>query len=320
MNWKQIGIVFGIGLLMSGASAAQGFPERPVRFIVPWAAGGGVDAHARLVAAKLQERLGQPVIVENRPGAAGVIGTDYVAKSPADGYTLIVGSPGNMSVAPVFNPKSPYNPLTHFAPIAMSARVSNLLVVTNNLPAKNLVEFIALAQSRPGELTFGSSGQGSVMHLQMELFMLHTKTKMLHIPYKGVGQAVGDIMSGVTTLMIADSSVLSLGEAGKLRILGQITAARSLAMPDIPTLAESGMPGFDAPSWYGFFAPSNTPGSVIEKLNTEIVNSLNDPDLRRKMVAVGQDPAPSTPQELGDFHKKDVALWTKVINEANIKP
>jgi tripartite-type tricarboxylate transporter receptor subunit TctC len=320
MDRKWTWIALGVGLLMSSSSIAQNFPDKPVRFIVPWTAGGGVDTHARFVAVKLSERLGQPVIVENKPGAAGAIGTNLVAKGPADGYMLIVGSPGNMSVGPVFNPNTPYDPLTEFAPVAMSARISNVLVVTPGLPAKNISELVALARTQPGKLTFGSSGIGSVMHLQMELLLLHTKTKMLHIPYKGTSQAVGDVMSGQTALMIGDPSVLPLVKAGKLRILGQITGTRSLAMPDIPTLAESGAPGFDAPSWYGFFAAAGTPSAVISRLNTEIVNALKDPDLRSRMVAAGQDPAPSTPAELGEFHRKEVALWKKVITEADIKP
>ncbi|MGD9943493.1 MAG: Bug family tripartite tricarboxylate transporter substrate binding protein [Bradyrhizobium sp.] len=319
MNRNWLGIVFCLGLLASGGAAAQAFPEKPVRFIVPWTAGGGVDLHARMVAAKLSERLKQPVIVENKPGAAGIIGTEFVAKSPADGYTLIVGSPGNMSVNPVFNPSTPYNPVADFAPVGMSARISNVLVVTPSLPAKTVSEFIELARSKPGELTFGSSGQGSVLHLQMELLLLHTKTKMRHIPYKGTSQAVGDVVSGHTVSMIADPSVLPFVKAGKLRILGQITGTRSLAMPDVPTLAESGLPGFDAPSWYGFFAPANTPRAVVAKLNAEINNVLKDPDLIRTMVAAGQDPAPSTPQELGEYHSKEIALWKKVITEANIQ-
>ena len=300
-------------------AAAQAFPSKPVRLVVPWTPGGGVDTMARIIQGKFADGLGQPVVIDNRAGAAGAIGTEYVAKSAADGYTLIVGSPGPMSIAAVLSPKLPYKPATDLSPVGRTALISNILVVSPSLPANNVTELIALARAQPGKLTFGSSGMGSALHLTGELFKLLAKVDMLHVPYKGTAPALADIMGGQTQLMFADPSALPLVRSGKLRALGQTTLKRSMTMADIPTVAESGLPGYVADNWYGLFVPAGTPAPVIARLNAELVKALNDPDVKAKLIAAGQDPSPSTPEEMGATLRADIAQWARVVEAAKIK-
>ena len=312
-------IAVGAACAIPLGAAAQTFPSKPVRLVVPWTPGGGVDTMARIIQGKFAEGLGQPVVIDNRAGAAGAIGTEYVAKSAADGYTLIVGSPGPMSIAAVLSPKLPYKPATDLSPVGRTALISNILVVSPSLPANNVTELIALARAQPGKLTFGSSGMGSALHLTGELFKLLAKVDMLHVPYKGTAPALADIMGGQTQLMFADPSALPLVRSGKLRALGQTTMQRSMTMADIPTVTESGLPGYVADNWYGLFVPAGTPAPVIARLNAELVKALNDPDVKAKLIAAGQDPSPSTPEEMGATLRADIAQWARVVEAAKIK-
>jgi tripartite-type tricarboxylate transporter receptor subunit TctC len=301
----------------SGAFA-QAYPGKLVKLMVPFPPGGGVDTLARIVQAKLAEGLGQSVIVENKAGAAGQIGVDSVAKSSADGYTVLIGSPGAMSVAPSLNPKLPYRPLNDLAPVTQGVLISNVLVVNPSLPVKNVAELIALARSQPGKLTFASGGTGSSPHLSGELFKLMAKVDILHVPYKGTSPALNDVVGGQANMFFSDPSALNLVKAGRLRALAQTTATRSPSIPDLPTVVESGLSGYSATNWYGFFVPAGTPAPVIERLNTELVKALNAPEVRSRLVAAGMDPAPSTPQELGAFLKEDIARWARVVEAAKI--
>lgn len=314
---KLIGVLVASFALAQGAFA-QAYPGKLVKLMVPFPPGGGVDTLARIVQAKLAEGLGQPVIVENKAGAAGQIGVDSVAKSSADGYTVLIGSPGAMSVAPSLNPKLPYRPLNDLAPVTQGVLISNVLVVNPSLPVKNVAELIALARSQPGKLTFASGGTGSSPHLSGELFKLMAKVDILHVPYKGTSPALNDVVGGQANMFFSDPSALNLVKAGKLRALAQTTAKRSPSIPDLPTVAEAGISGYSATNWYGFFVPAGTPAPVIERLNAELVKALNAPEVRSRLVAAGMDPAPSTPQQLGAFLKEDIARWARVVEAAKI--
>jgi tripartite-type tricarboxylate transporter receptor subunit TctC len=310
---------FVFSCVLAQGAAAQAYPAKPVKVVVPFPPGGGVDTLARIVQPKLAEGLGQPVIVENKAGATGQIGVDSVAKSPADGYTVLIGSPGAMSVAPGLNPKLPYNPVRDLAPVTQGVLISNVLVINPSLPAKNVAELIALARSQPGRLTFASGGQGSSPHLSGELFKLLARVDILHVPYKGTAPALNDVVGGQANMFFSDPSGLNLVKAGKLRALAQTAATRSPSIPDLPTIAESGVPGYNATNWYGFFVPAGTPANVIARLNAELVKSLNAPEVKSKLVAAGMDPAPSTPRELGNFLKEDIARWAEVIKAAKVR-
>jgi len=317
-NWILLAALGAVTAMPFGA-AAQPFPSKPVRVVVPWTPGGGVDTMARIIQGKFAEDLGQPVVIDNRAGAAGTIGTDHVAKSAPDGYTLIVGSPGPMSIAAVVQKNLPYKPASDLAPVARTVLISNILVVSPSLPINSVADLIAAARAQPGKLSFGSSGMGSALHLTGELFKLLAKVDMLHVPYKGTAPALADIMGGQTQLMFADPSALPLVRSGKLRAIGQTTAKRSATMADIPTISESGLPGYVADNWYGYFAPAGTPAPVIARLNAALVKALNDPEVKAKLVAAGQDPAPSTPDEMGAALKADIAQWQRVVDAAKIK-
>lgn len=317
-SWILYAAIAAVGAVPLGA-AAQTFPSKPVRVVVPWTPGGGVDTMARIVQPKFAEDLGQPVIIDNRAGAAGTIGTDHVAKSGPDGYTLIVGSPGPMSIAAVLQPKLPYRPASDLAPVGRMTLISNILVVSPSLPVNSVADLIAMARAQPGKLTFGSSGMGSALHLTGELFKMMAQVDMLHVPYKGTAPALADIMAGQTQLMFADPSALPLVRSGKLRAIGQTTAKRSATMADIPTIAESGLPGYVADNWYGLFAPAGTPAPVIARLNAALVKALNDPEVRSKLASSGQDAAPSTPGEMGAALQADIAQWQRVVDAAKIK-
>ena len=307
------------GLLGSSLACAQEFPVRPIRLVVPFPPGGGLDTLARIVAPKLQASLGQPVVVENKVGASGAIGIDYVAKSAPDGYTLAVGSPGNMSVAPAFSPKLPYKPLTDFIALSMGVRMPMFLVVHPSLPANTVQQLIALAKANPGKYTFSSGGQGSALHLAGELFKFHAGVDIRHIPYKGTTPAISDLLAGQVDMTFADASVLQHTRAGKLRALAQTTPTRAPSSPDLPTIAESGLSGYSATNWYGFFAPAGTPAAVAQKLNAAFVKALREPDVVSTLRNGGMDVAPSTGPELGAFLKEDIERWTQVIKQAGLE-
>lgn len=318
MDFRLAAAALLIGLLGSPLASAQDFPVRPIRLVVPFPPGGGLDTLARIVGPKLQASLGQPVLVENKVGAAGTIGVDFVAKAAPDGYTLAVGSPGNMSVTPALNPNLPYKPLTDFVPISMGVRMPMFLVVNPSLPANTIQQLIALAKANPGKYTYSSGGQGSALHLAGELFNIRAGVDIRHIPYKGTAPAIADLLAGQVNMTIADASVLQHVKSGKLRALGQTTPARAPSSPDIPTIAEGGVPGYSATNWYGFFAPAGTPAGIAQKLNVAFVAALKQPDVVATLRNGGMDVAPSTGQELGAFLKEDMERWADVIKQAGL--
>ena len=318
--WRGVLWVLVVACAMPSVTAfAQGFPSKPVRIIAPFPAGGGVDALGRIVQAALQEKLGQPVIIENKPGAAGTIGVEFAVNQPKDGYTLLIGAPGAISVAPSLNRKLPYDPAKDLAAVTMGVRMPNLLVVHPSVKATNVQELAALARAEPGKLSFGSGGIGTGQQLSGELFKIMAKVDLLHVPYKGTAPAIADLVAGQLQLSFTDPSVMEQVKAGTLRLLAQTSLARSPLYPDLPTIAEQGLPGFDAINWYAFFVPAGTPPEVIARLNKDLAAVLNLPDIRAKLIAVGMNPEPSTPEALKSFVDDDTRRWGEVVKAANIK-
>ena len=306
-------------LLGSTLAGAQAYPSKPVRFVVPFAPGGGTDLIGRIAAQYLQEALGQPVVVDNRGGAGSTIGTDIVAKAPADGYTLLLG---NISLA--FNAelykKLPYNAIRDLSPVTMIAVQPNILVVHPSVPAKSVRELIEAARARPGKYSYASAGLGSGTHLAAELLKMLVSIDILHVPYKGTGPALNDLIGGQVQVMVSTfASALPHVKSGRLRALGVTTARRSPAAPDIPTLAESGVPGFDYSTWYALFAPAGTPRSVVDKLNETARSVLARDDVRQRLDSQGVDAATSTPAELGSYLRSETAKWGKVVRATGAK-
>jgi tripartite-type tricarboxylate transporter receptor subunit TctC len=305
--------------LLPALGSAQTYPLKPVRMVVPWPAGGGVDTVARTVGQKLAEALGQPFIVDNRPGATGMIGAEFVAKSAADGYTLMVTSPPLIYTASLY-PKINYDPVRDFAPISMLVMMPFYLVTHPSVPARSVKELIALAKSKPGKLSYASSGTGSGGHLLGELLKLRAGIDMLHIPYKGTAPALADTVGGQTDLFFSDPSSVALIKSGRLRALAVTTARRSATLPELPTLIESGLPQFDVWNWYPLLAPAGVPGEIIQRLNTEVVRILQQREVSERLTGLGLDPSSSTPQQLAAMLKEEQARWATVIRSAGIKP
>ena len=301
------------------AASAQTYPNKPVRIVVPFPAGGGVDLTARIVGQKLTEYLGQQVVIDNRAGAAGTIGAEHVAKSAPDGYTLLVAGPGSVAVAPLLFPKLGYNPLKDLAPITMLVTMPYIIVAHPSVPAKNAAELIALAKANPGKLNMASGGAGTGQHLAGELFNVLAGIRMIHIPYKGTAPAIAEIMGGHADLAFSDPSVLPQLQSGRLKALGVSGTKRYPPLPNVPTVNESGLPGFDALNWYPMMAPAGTPKELIARLNTEAIRALNAPDAREKLLAQGLIPTPMSPEQLGQFIRDDYERWAKVIKAANVK-
>lgn len=301
------------------AAGAQNYPTKPVRIVVPFPAGGGVDLTARTVGQKLTDYLGQQVVIDNRAGAAGTIGAEHVAKSAPDGYTLLVAGPGSVAVAPLLFPKLGYNPLKDLAPITMLVTMPYIIVAHPSVPAKNAAELITLAKANPGKLNMASGGAGTGQHLAGEFFNVLAGIKMIHIPYKGTAPAIADIMGGHADLTFSDPSVLPQLQAGRLKVLGVSGTKRYPPLPNVPTVNESGLPGFDALNWYPLMAPAGTPRDLVMKLNTEALKALNSPDVRDKLMAQGLIPAPMSPEQLGQFIREDYERWARVIKAANVK-
>ncbi len=294
--------------------AAQTYPSKPVRMIVPSAPGSGPDLIARLVAQKLGESLGRQVVTDPRPGAGGSIGAEIAAKSPPDGYTLIMGSAGSHSVTPALYRKLSYDAQKDFAPITLVSSAPNILIVHPSLPVKSVKELIAIARARPGDLTFGSGGNGSTAHLSGELFRSMANIKMVHVPFKGAPSAVLAVMTGEVSLAILNlPPALPHVRSGKLKALGVSTPKRSSAVPDLPTIAEAGLPGYDAGTWYGLLAPAGTSAEIITRLNTETVKILRTDDMKKRIAAEGGEIAGGTPAEFAALIKRDIEKWTKVV-------
>ena len=296
---------------------AQNYPARPLRLIVPTAPGGGTDFTGRLVAAKLSETMGQQVVVENRGGGGGSVGADNAAKATADGYTLLLGSIATHAVNPALYKKLPYDHLKDFASVSLIGTVPNALVVHPSVPVKSMQEFITYAKANPGKINYGSSGVGSPPHLSMELLRSMTGINLVHVPYKGAGPALADLLGGQVQAMCTSlAGLINFVKSGRVRALGVTTAKRNPQLPDVPTIVESGVPGYEVTIWYAVFAPVATPKAIVDKLNAEMVKALNSSEMKERMALQGMDPAPSTPAELTAFVKVETAKWSKAAKDS----
>jgi tripartite-type tricarboxylate transporter receptor subunit TctC len=314
---KLFGCLF---LLHAGTVNSQSYPARPIKIVVTFPVGGAPDILARLFSARLQESWGQPVIVENRPGAGGNIGADYVAKSAPDGYVVVMGTVGTHAINPSLYANMPYDPVKDFAPVILVASTPNLLVLNKDVPAKSVQELIALAKSRPGKIFFGSPGVGTSIHVSGELFNTMAGVKMVHVPYKGRQFAIPDLLAGQIQVMFDNMpSALPLAREGKLRALAVTSAKRSPAAPDIPTLSESGLPGFEATSWFAVYAPAGTPTGVISKLNGEMNRILGIVDVREKLGGIGLEVIGGTPERLAAYTGEELGKWSRVVKASGAK-
>jgi tripartite-type tricarboxylate transporter receptor subunit TctC len=303
------------------AENAQNYPSKPIRLVVPFTPGGSTDILARVIGMKLTEAWGRQVVIDNRPGAGGNIGVDLVAKSPADGYTLVMGHIGTFGVNPTLYPKLPYDPIRDFQPITLVALVPNMLSVNPALPAKSVKELLALAKAKPGTINFGSGGNGSAAHLAGEYFKLMSKTEITHIPYRGTSPAVTDLIAGQIQMIITGvPPTLNFVKTGKLRALAVATSKRLPLLPDLPTISEAGVPGYEATQWYGVLAPAGTPKPIVAKLNAEMAKAIKGPDVREKLAADAAEPVGNSPEEFGAFIKKEIARWAPVIKASGARP
>ncbi len=317
MKRSVLGI--GIALVWTTACMAQSYPSKPVKFISPYAPGGGTDIIARTLAQKLTENLGRQVVVENRPGGGGIVGTEAAAKSPPDGYTILLGSKGPLTVNPALHAKLPYDTLRDFAPISLVSIVPAMLAVHSSLPVKSVKELVALAKARPGELTFSSSGIGGSGHLSGELFAAMAGAKMVHVPYRGTGPATTAVLSGEVTLSFGNMVALQPQvQAGRLRALAVTSAKRTSAAPQLPTVAEAGLPGYEYVTWYGVLAPAGTPKEIIGKLNAELVKIARQPDMRERLTGEGGEVVGSTPEEFAAYLKTELVNSAKLVKMANV--
>ncbi|MDH4150014.1 MAG: tripartite tricarboxylate transporter substrate binding protein [Betaproteobacteria bacterium] len=302
------------------AVAQSTYPTRTVRLIVPSSPGGGTDISARILAPQLTQFLGQQVIVENRPGAGTMIGGEAVARAAPDGYTLLMGI-STLAINPAMYKKVPYDALKDLAPISQAVALSNVLVIHPSLPSRNLKAFIAFATARPGELNFASAGKGTSPHLSMELFLVMAKLKMLHVPYKGSGPGVTDLIAGHVPVMMPNMlSAQPHIKSGRLRALGVTGSKRAPGADDIPTIAEAGVPGYEAVQWYGVLAPAGTPGDIISKLHAGVVRAVQNPEVRKRLMNDGAEPVGSSPAEFAAYIKAETDKWAKVIKAAGIDP
>ncbi len=311
-------------LALAGAATlalAQNYPNKPIRIVVPYPAGGPIDMTTRPLAQKLTDAMGNPVVVDNRGGANGMIGTDNVAKSPADGYSLVVASGGGFAIGPHVYAKQPFDVFRDFAPVSLFVTMPELLAVHPSLPVKSVKELVALAKQRPNQLNFGSSGTGSTPHLAGELLKSAANIQMVHVPYKGMGPATMDLIAGQLQLVFADLPVLMQQVKGdKLRALAVGTRQRSPSLPEVPTMSESGFPQVEAYNWYALYVPAATPKAIIARLNAEVVKVMNNPDVKSFNQSQGATAMSSTPEELGAIHKREYDKWGGVVQAAGIKP
>jgi tripartite-type tricarboxylate transporter receptor subunit TctC len=306
---------------LADAAAAQSYPSKPMRMVVPFAPGGGVDFAARIVGQKLNAALGQPVVADNRAGASGAIGTELVAKAAPDGYTLLLGSAGPLTILPGLSPHLPYDSIRDFAPVTLVSSMPYLLVAHPSLPVKSVSDLIALARAKPGQLNFASPGNGSTTHLANELLKMLAKVDVVHVPYKGVAPALADLLAGQVQFMSGDlSTVLPQVKAGKLRALAVTGERRSPLVPELPTIAESGVPGYAASGWFGVLAPAATPRGIITRLNAVIVKGLMNADTRERLAALGGEIVANTPAEFAAYLRDDLAKWSKLIKAIGLKP
>jgi len=316
-------IALAAGALLATAStlaAAQAWPSKPIKYVVPFAAGGTTDILARTISEKLSVALGQPVVVENKPGAGGGLGAAEVAKAAPDGYTIMGGTISTHAINASLYKNLPYDPVRDFAAITLIARVPNMLVINNDIPAKDVAELIALMKANPGKWSFASSGNGTSQHLSGELFKGMAGVDMQHIPYKGSPPALTDVMGGQVTMTFDNiTTAWPLARGGKLRALAVTTAKRSPVSPEVPTLAESGLPGYEIGSWQGVFAPAGTPPEIVKRLNTEIVKIINSPDVQKKLLELGAEPVANSPEEFTALVKTEVVKWGDVVKKSGAK-
>ena len=316
---RSVLVFVALSLIAAEAAIAQAYPVRPIRLVVPYPAGGPTDFVGRTVGQKLSQFLGQQVVVDNRPGAGTIIGSELVARGAPDGYTLLFGTGGGTFLAPLMLPKVPYDPHRDFEPVAMLVMSPQVLVVHPSVPAQSVSELVALAKAKPGVLNFASVGTGTSPHLGGELFQSLTKTKIVHVPYKGTAPAMTDLISGQVQMMFTSMpTVLAHVKSGKLRLLGTGGTKRSAAIADTPPIAET-VPGFELITWYGVFAPARTPAAIIQRLNAEIAKALADPESRERMMSQGLEPTPMTPEEVRRYTQEETKRWTRLIKAAGIK-
>jgi len=307
--------------VIAQAGYAQSYPVKPIRLIVPFAPGGANDIIARVVSQRLAEPLGQQVVVENRGGAGGTIGVEAAARSAPDGYTIVMGHVGTFGVNPTLYPKLPYDAIKDFAPITLLAMVPNGMVLHPALPARTVKDFLALARAKPKQLLYGSGGNGSAAHLAAAYFEYLAKIQLTHVPYKGTGPALIDLVAGQTSMMITGMpAVMPHVRSGRLRLIAVGTAKRLAQFPDLPTIGESGVPGYDATQWYGVLAPAGTPRTIVTKLNAEMSKALAQPDVREKLAADGTLPVGNTPEEFGAHIKAEIARWAPVVKASGARP
>jgi tripartite-type tricarboxylate transporter receptor subunit TctC len=305
--------------IAAGVAAAQTYPTKPIRIVVPWPPGGGTDLVARTVAQKMNETLGQTAVVDNRAGANGIIGADLAAKAPADGYTVLI-TIASHAINPTLYPKLPYDTLADLAPVSLLAEYSFVITVHPSMPAKTIKEFIAIARSRPGQLSYASSGNGSGPHLGMELFMSMAGINMVHVPYKGAGQAMTDLVSGQVQVFLNNFLAgMPMIKAGKLRALAVTSGKRSSAAPELPTVVEAGVPGYVVTGWYGMFVPAATPAPVVATLHAATVKALRSKDVSERLSNEAAEIVASTPPQFAEFLKAEIAKWAGVIRKAKIR-
>lgn len=311
--------LFATCSLAATAQDAGSYPSAPVRIIVPFQAGGLTDILARAIAQHATQRLGQQFVVENKAGASGNIGAEYVAKSKPDGYTILMGSIGTNAVNVHLFQRMPYDTLKDFSPIGLVASGTLMLVANPSVPVTDMKTLLEYARANPGKLSYASGGAGASQHLAGELLKNMTKVNILHVPYKGVAQGVTDVVAGQVDMTFDLATVAPHIRAGKLRPIAVANGKRSSAFPDVPTIAEAGVPGYEASAWYGLFAPAGTPPAVIAKLNAEMVDALNDPELRKRLQTLGAEPAGSSPEELAKMVRSEYEKWGRVVREAGIR-
>lgn len=313
-------LMFALCAGLSANAFAQDYPSRPIRVVVPFAAGGSLDIGTRIIGLKVGEILKQTIVVDNRAGAAGAIGGEFVARSTADGYTLLAGSPGTMTGPIALRMKLSYDPQTAFVPIALVVTSPNIVVANVNTPAKNVAQLLELARSKPGKVSFASAGVGSSTHIGGAMLASMGQVNMLHVPYKGTGLAITDVIAGHVDFMISDAPAMSFVKSGKMQALAITTRKRSALAPGIPTVAESGLPDFDLTNWHGWFAPAGTPPAVVQRVNAALAQALRSPDVIEQLAAAAMDASTaSRPEDLLAFLNDDVARWQAIINKAGIK-
>jgi tripartite-type tricarboxylate transporter receptor subunit TctC len=316
---KRVILCLALALAPLAAWAQETWPAKPLRFILPFPPGGGTDILGRMIAERLSAALGQPVVIENRGGAGGNVGTEAAARSAPDGYTIVLVAP-SLAISPTLYSKLNYDAVKDFAPVSLVATVPNVVITQPSLNVGSLQEFAALARSKPGGLNFGSGGSGTSNHLAGELFNIVADVKLVHIPYKGVNLAMQDVLAGnVHFVVIGIPAAAPHIKAGKLRALAVLAPSRSAALPEVPTAGEAGMPAFEVTTWYGVLAPAATSRNVVNRLNAELVRIMHSPEMKEKLAATGTDPLTSTPEEFAAYLRQEIAKWGDVVRKANLK-